>query len=69
MTRDEKLKDIKEHPENHLHDFEGLRKCCFDGIAIDLSLMEAHEKFASLGRNGGQDCDVTSGPCSCGAWH
>ncbi len=37
--------------------------------ALNSRLAEAHEIHASLGRNGGQRCDVTSGPCSCGAWH
>jgi hypothetical protein len=31
--------------------------------------MEAHEEHASHGSNGGRRCDVSSGPCSCGAWH
>ena len=69
MTREEKLQEIKESPSLHRHDFEGLQCCCFHKGAIDLGLMEAHEKHASLGTNGGVRCDVTSGPCSCGAWH
>jgi hypothetical protein len=69
MTREEKLKEIKEHPERHRHTFDGLQACCFHGGALDLQLMEAHETHASLGTNGGRRCDVTRGPCSCGAWH
>lgn len=70
MTRDEKLADIKAHPERHRHSFESLQRCCTTAEgAIDLSLMEAHETHAPLGRNGGRACDVSSGPCSCGAWH
>jgi len=34
--------------------------------ALDSQLMDAHP---ALGCNGGQKCDVTDGPCSCGAWH
>ncbi len=68
-ARESMLKDIKEHPERHRHSFEGLSGCCtLDGV-LDMSLMDAHERHASLGRNGGRSCDVISGPCSCGAWH
>jgi len=35
--------------------------------AVDLAKIDALE--GSCGRNGGRGCDVTSGPCSCGAWH
>ena len=66
MNRKEKLQDIQEHSERHHHEFDGLSRCCMVDGAIDLMLMEAHP---ALGRNGGQKCDVTSGPCSCGAWH
>jgi len=64
-----KLKDIQEHPERHHHDFSGLTSCCMVEGALDLRVQDAHERYASLGTNGGQSCDVTSGPCSCGAWH
>lgn len=66
MTRDEKLKDVREHPERHRHEFPELQSCCMVNGAIDLMLMEEHP---ALGYNGGQKCDVTWGPCSCGAWH
>jgi len=69
MTIEERVKDIKEHPENHRHDFAGLQRCCMFNGAIDTLLLEAHEEYASLGMNGGVRCDVASGPCSCGAWH
>ncbi len=68
-TREEKLKDIKENPEKHKHDFNGLNQCCFINGAIDLGLMDAHTQYASQGTNGGRGCDVSSGPCACGAWH
>ncbi len=35
--------------------------------AIDLSKMQELE--GRFGSNGGRGCDVTEGPCSCGAWH
>ncbi len=35
--------------------------------AIDSRKIEAAE--GSCGSNGGRGCDVTEGPCSCGAWH
>ncbi len=68
-THDSVLKDIKEHPENHMHDFEGLQRCIIIDGVIDSRLMEAHEECVNLGTNGGRRCDVVSGPCSCGAWH
>jgi hypothetical protein len=34
---------------------------------IDARKMQALE--GSCGSNGGRGCDVTEGPCSCGAWH
>jgi hypothetical protein len=61
-----KLKDIKEHPESHRHDFDGLQRCSMINGALDMMVMEAHP---ALGYNGGQKCDVSDGPCSCGAWH
>ena len=67
MTHDEKLKEIKEHPERHRHTFDGLTSCCMIGGALDISIMDAHEGL--LGSNGGKKCDVVSGPCACGAWH
>ena len=64
-----KLKDIREHPEKHRHDFGELQSCCvIDGV-LDTAVMEAHSVYASQGTNGGRRCDVSSGPCSCGAWH
>jgi len=51
--REEVLKDIKENPERHHHDFDGLNRCCFVDGAIDFSLMEAHSQYAPLGTNGG----------------
>lgn len=69
MTYEEKVQEIKEHPERHRHNFDDLHRCCFHDGAVDLGLMEAHQKYASLGTNGGVRCDVVSGPCACGAWH
>jgi len=65
----ERERDIKEHPENHRHDFIGLQSCCLvDGVMV-LHLMDLHSEYASFGTNGGVRCDVSSGPCACGAWH
>ncbi|MBI2633080.1 MAG: hypothetical protein HYW78_01680 [Parcubacteria group bacterium] len=69
MTHDEKISDIRDHPENHRHNFEGLTACCMRDGAIDLSIMEAHSQYSDLGTNGGKRCDVVEGPCACGAWH
>ena len=66
---DAKVEDVRAHPERHRHDFNGLQRCCIvDGI-LDTRIMDAHETHASTGSNGGRRCDVTRGPCSCGAWH
>lgn len=69
MTVAERLADVREHPERHLHDFEGLQSCCLVDGAISLQLMDAHAAHIDLGRNGGTRCDVIEGPCACGAWH
>jgi len=55
QTNDEKLKHIRDHPEQHYHDFGGLTACCTVDGALVLQLMDAHP---SLGSNGGQKCDV-----------
>lgn len=60
------LKEIRERPELHRHDFNGLTACCMVDGAISLMIMEAHGGLT--GWNGAK-CDVTQGPCSCGAWH
>lgn len=67
-THNSVLAGIKEHPERHRHTFERLRQCCTIDGAVDLSLMEAHQQHAPVGHNA-SPCDVSSGPCSCGAWH
>ena len=36
---------------------------------IDLAKLEALGEGRPVGSNGGVPCDVTSGPCSCGAFH
>jgi len=66
MTFEEKLKNIREHPELHKHTFDDLITCSTINGVLDSTLLDAHP---TLGRNGGQKCDVISGPCSCGAWH
>lgn len=68
MTRDEKLKDIRLRPNRHQHDFEELQECCRIRGVIDVNLMDEHEKVFGK-TNGGRRCDVTKGPCSCGALH
>jgi len=68
-TREDILKDLREHPERHRHDFLGLTACCMINGALDISLTEAHSQYVNLGTNGGVSCDVSSGPCACGARH
>lgn len=69
MTHQERLADIKEHPEAHRHEFQTLQICCMESGALDLQLLDAHAEHINMGTNGGVRCDVTSGPCACGAWH
>lgn len=66
MNRDERLAHIKEHPDQHRHDWIDLQACCMVDNSFDPQIMEAHP---ALGRNGGRKCDVIDGPCSCGGWH
>lgn len=68
-TKESVLQEIKDHPEWHRHDFNGLTACCLINGAVDVSLMEAHSQYADIGINGGIRCDVVDGPCVCGAWH
>jgi hypothetical protein len=68
MTRDEKLADIREHPERHQHDFAALTLCSTVDGALDTTLVDAHSGITGRS-NGGVQCDVNRGPCSCGAWH
>jgi hypothetical protein len=70
MTYEDKLNDIQVNPNNHHHSHDQLIACCtMEDGSLNLALMEAHSHFAPVGMNGGQRCDSTSGPCSCGAWH
>ncbi len=70
MTPAERLiNDIQIHPEEHKHDLNGLIACCTIDRVVDLSVMQAHQDYVDLGRNGGIKCDVVQGPCACGGWH
>lgn len=69
MNRNQKIEDIKNHPERHKHDFEGLQQCCMVDGALDCQIMDLHSQYVDMGTNGGTRCDVTKGPCACGAWH
>jgi len=69
MTASEKIADIQAHPEKHKHDFDDLTACCMVNGCLDTSVMDAHQAYVDMGSNGGVKCDVTSGPCACGAWH
>ena len=43
---------------------------CRDGCKIKRAVKEMSENLTSdYVENGGQRCDMQSGPCSCGAWH
>lgn len=67
--RNDRLHDVENRPDKHHHNFRGLTDCCSIKGIMDLELVDAHSTYASLGINGGVRCDVTSGPCACGAWH
>lgn len=70
MTTDERIKDIRENPDRHRHrTFDQLVSCSTENGAVNLAVFQAHETYAPHGTNGGTNCDVSSGPCSCGAWH
>ena len=49
MNKDEwkakKIKDIKEHPEKHIHDFPKLQMCCWWEGTFDLEIMEMHKEI------------------------
>ena len=62
------LEDIKVNPHKHKHpNLNALHACCIIDGAMDLEVLDAHEGIH--GYNGGVGCDVSSGPCSCGAFH
>lgn len=62
------VRDIKNNPARHKHEtMDELIQCCKINGNVHTSLMQAHEGIH--GRNGGLPCDVSTGPCSCGAFH
>lgn len=70
MTSDERLADLQAHPERHKHkDLNELTACCLIDGAVDLSLLDAHARYAPVRVAGANRCDVREGPCSCGGWH
>lgn len=69
MNKQQRLQDISDNPNSHYHVLADLIDCCKINGAVDIELMDAHSKYVDLGTNGGTQCDVISGPCSCGAWH
>jgi len=71
MSRDPDavLKDIKEYPERHRHDFAGLYACCVINDVLHAWLLQAHSQYAPVGITAGIPCDTIKGPCSCGSWH
>ena len=67
---DLKLLDLMAHPERHHHEtLFDIRDCCTIDGNVDLQLFDQHSQYANMGTNGGVQCDVRRGPCSCGAWH
>jgi hypothetical protein len=66
-TYKKKLKHIKEHPELHQHEYDGLIRCCTIEGCVEAELIEVHKGLVPQRNPGG--CDVNTGPCSCGAWH
>jgi hypothetical protein len=64
-----KLWHIHTYPGAHRHTFEELRRCSIVKGILDLKVWDAHKEAALFGTNGGINCDVSEGPCACGAWH
>ena len=69
ITVEERIEHIEKHPEDHQHTFSELSGCCLVDGAVDSRLIDAHGWFDFAGENGGVSCDVTEGPCACGAHH
>lgn len=69
MNKQERLQNILNNPLDHKHSYKELIHCCMVDGAVDIELIEAHSIGLDMGSNGGVRCDVTSGPCCCGAWH
>lgn len=67
ISVEDRLSDIKNHPEKHQHDFVGLAACCMIDGSYVLRIQSAHEGLVP--QRNPRPCDVTKGPCSCGAWH
>ncbi len=68
-TRVDVLNDIRNYPERHgRHTFEELTTCCLINGVLESSLLAAHSEL-HYGVNDNVSCDVTEGPCACGAWH
>lgn len=64
-----KKRDQKKTTDNKERTFEDIvRASTTEDGAIDLSTFSSFER-EPVGYNGGVACDVTKGPCSCGAWH
>lgn len=67
MSFDELMKSVGGRPDNLDRSFEELvASATTEDGAIDLAALD---DAPAVGYNGGVKCDVTSGPCSCGAWH
>lgn len=60
-----KVEEIKSKKKKTFQEL--IEECMNDEGVINLSKMEELE--GSCGSNGGKGCDVTEGPCNCGAWH
>jgi len=65
----QRLTHIERNPELHKHSYIDLVSCCIINSIVISELFTAHLKYVQLGINGNIKCDVTSGPCNCGAWH
>ncbi len=69
LESDIKAADLNSEKIAHSRSFEELVKSSTDPQTghVDLQVLQSYE--GSCGSNGGVGCDVTVGPCSCGAWH
>lgn len=61
------INDFSKKKKTETRTFNELINMCIDENGV-LDLSEV-DNLPAVGYNGGVKCDVTKGPCSCGAWH
>lgn len=59
MTKEERLEDIRKHPDKHRHGVEGLPECCLVNGALDITLLEAHQANFSVMHKAPDPCRIS----------